>query len=73
MSHYNQLIKGIAKSIKTNSHATVVMDYGTQKVIARGKNARSVVRKTRASKDGGKLPIVLGRPKANAIWILANS
>ena len=71
MNYYNQLVREIGKSRAANPRRTVVMDYGSHKVIAKGASVKKLARKNKAASSNDKLSIVFQRPKENATWILA--
>jgi len=71
MNYYNQLVREIGKSVATASRSTVVMDYGSHKVIAKAANAKKLSRKIKTPGAGDKISIIFQRPKENATWILA--
>lgn len=73
MSYYNQLIRQIGKAMSANPHSTVVMDYGSQKVLAKGTDPKKVSRKLKALGNGKRISIVFQKPKENAVWIFVNN
>lgn len=73
MSYYNQLVREIDKAMSANPHSTVVMDYGSQKVLARGTNPDKVSRKLKALGNGSRISVVFQKPKDKAVWIFPKS
>jgi nitrogenase subunit NifH len=73
MTYYNELIREIGKSMSANPHSTVVMDYGSQKVLAKGVDPKKVSRKIKTLPSGNRISIVFQKPKENAVWILAKN
>jgi len=73
MTYYNQLVREIGKAMSANPHSTVVMDYGSQKVLAKGTDPEKVSRKLKALKTGSKISVVFQKPKDNAVWIFAEN
>jgi hypothetical protein len=59
--------------MSANPHSTVVMDYRSQKVLAKGVDAKKVSRKIQALPNGNRISIVFQKPKKNAVWILAET
>jgi hypothetical protein len=71
MSYYKELIRNIDRSMKAHPHSTVVMDADSFKVIATGKQAKTLTRKLMRTKARGGVPVIFQRPDDGCAWILA--
>src|SRR5215470_12237091 len=73
MTYYEQLVRAMEKAMERHPHSTMVMDYSTRKIVAKGSNTEKVLREFRKKSSGKGLPIIFRKPKANTVWVLANS
>ena len=71
MTYYEQLLGEMNKSMAAHPQSAMVMDYGSQKIVAAGRDLEKVSRKIRARKSAHQLSIIFQKPKENAVWILA--
>lgn len=70
MTYYDQLVREMGKSMDRHPQSTMVMDYGSRKIVAMGANTAKISQKVKTRKADGSISIVFRRPKENAIWIL---
>ena len=73
MTYYEKLVKAMEKAMQQHPHSTMVMDYSTRKIVAKGSNTEKVLREFRKKSSGKGLPIIFRKPKANTVWVLANT
>lgn len=73
MTYYEQLVGKMNESMAAHPQCTVVMDYGSQKIVATGRDLEKMSRKLRARKSANRISIVFQKPKENAVWILAQA
>jgi len=71
MKYYEELIKQMGRSMRAHPRSTVVMDSGSLKVIASGRNTTELTRKVNRAKTGRGVAVVFQRPDDKAVWILA--
>ncbi len=71
MNYYEELVRQIDKSMKAHPRSTVVMDSGSFKIIAAGRNTRAVARKLKRTKPGRGTSVVFKGLDKKAVWILA--
>jgi len=69
MNYYEELVKRVGKAMRKHPQSTVVMDAGSFRVVAMGRNSRQLSRKLRARKRGG-VAVVFEQPREDAVWIL---
>lgn len=72
MKYYQELIKQIDRSRRAHPRSTVVMDSGSFKVIARGRNLTKLTRKMRGARTKHGVPVVFRLPDEKIVWILSN-
>ena len=70
MTYYEQLLDKMNQSMAAHPQSVMVMDYGSQKILAAGRNVEKMSRKMRGRKPG--VSIVFQKPKEKAVWILAS-
>lgn len=71
MTYYEQLVKEMNRSMAAHPQSTVVMDYGSRKVVATGRDLQKMRRKIHAQKSADRVSIIFQKPKDNAVWVLA--
>ena len=71
MTYYEQVLKEMDKSMAAHPQSTVVMDYGSRKIVAAGQNYKKMSQKIRAQKSDQRISIIFQKPKGNAVWVLA--
>lgn len=72
MKYYQELIKHMGRSMKAHPRSTVVMDSGSFKIIARGRNITNLTRKLGRAKTEHGVPVIFQLPEKNVVWILRN-
>ena len=72
MTYYEQLVKEMNRSMAAHPQSTVVMDYGSRKVVASGRDLEKMSHKIRARRSAKAVSVIFQKPKENAVWILAN-
>ena len=72
MTYYEQLVREMDKSMAAHPQSTVVMDYGSRKIVAAGRDLEKMSRKILAQKSPDRVSIIFQKPKDNAVWILTN-
>jgi hypothetical protein len=70
MNYYEKLVSHIDKSMKAHPRSTIVMDTGSFKVIAKGKDFESVSRILHSTSAQRGVAVVFRKPTKNAVWIL---
>ena len=70
MTYYEKLLRQVDKSMKKHPHSTMVMDYGSLKVVASGTNTRKLGEKMRNRKSSAGIPVIFKRPSEKAVWVL---
>ena len=70
MTHYEMLLLSVGKAMKKHPHSTVVMDYGSLKVVVSGVNPKKLGEKLRNKKFRIVVPVIFKRPSEKAVWIL---
>jgi hypothetical protein len=73
MTYYEQLVKHVERSMNQHPGSTIVMDSNTFKVVATGKNARTLARRMRRAKPLTGIPVVFQHVRDNAVWVLSQS
>ena len=72
MTYYEQLLSKMNKSMAAHPHSAMIMDYGSQKILATGRDLEKMGRKIRARKSAPGVSVIFQKSKENAVWILAN-
>jgi hypothetical protein len=70
MNYYEKLVSRIEKSMEAHPRSTLVMDTGSFKIIAKGRDFKSASRKLRASAKPRGVAVVFRKPQEDAVWIL---
>ena len=70
MTHYEMLLQSAEKVMKKHLHHTVVMDYGSLKVVASGMNPKKLGEKLRNRKSWMLMPVIFQCPADKARWVL---
>jgi len=73
MSYYQNLINHMEKCMRLHPDSAIVMDSDTFKVVATGKDTKTLARRMKKAKSVTGIPVLFQRTKANAVWILARS
>lgn len=72
MTYYQELINHIDRSRRAHPRSTVVMDAGSFKVLAHGRNLTKLTAKLRRAKTKHGVPVVFRLPEKKVVWILRN-
>jgi KaiC/GvpD/RAD55 family RecA-like ATPase len=70
MGYYEELVKKIDKTMKAHPRRTVIMDAGTFKVLATGKDAAKLSRKLKRQRGRQASAVIFQQPDEEAVWIL---
>jgi hypothetical protein len=70
MTYYETLLQQVGKSMKKHPHSTMVMDYGSLKVVASGVNTKKLGERMRHKKTISGVSVVFQRPSEKAVWVL---
>ena len=69
MNYYEKLVKMMDLSMKAHPQSALVMDMSNFRIIAKGRNFKSLSRKVQNSKDGIR-SIIFQKPSEKVTWIL---